>query len=100
MTSLSPERLAEIRAEYEGYDRDVKLGRILGTPTVGEFLDLLAALDTHVWKPTHDTCIACQGTIKPTWVCQGCGSVGAVLEDVEPGIQAACESATVKEATP
>lgn len=81
----SVERIAQIRRLAAEYNF---------SPAYTAIRDLLAALDTHVWKPTHDICIACQGTIKPTWVCQGCGSVGAVLEDVEPGIQAAYESAT------
>lgn len=42
MTDIPPDRLDEIRDEFTGYVPGLKLGRLFGTPTVGEFQSLLS----------------------------------------------------------
>lgn len=42
MTDIDPSRLDEIRDEFSGYDPGIKLGRVFGTPTVGEFHALVS----------------------------------------------------------
>lgn len=42
MTDIPPDRLDEIMDEFAGYIPDLKLGRVFGTPTVGEFHALLS----------------------------------------------------------
>lgn len=95
---MTPERLAEIKGmvavDAEPFD---------SVSAWDAINDLLAHIDTLAgeWRPTHDFCVSCQGMIKPTWVCESCGSVGAKLEDVEPEIKAALEPAPPKpELTP